>query len=253
MIMKLDPKDIWVPVAIYDVSNKAEIRANFIRGNTSEGKKLLDDIDVATQMIYGVRVDGATDPMWKQVEEKQRHIEQAGLFLTADKFGDQHECGAITRIKDITSAKVPVEVVRQFCVYGRRVIETEPRAINTKEAPIILGFLQMAHSDGITYSDQELESLADLCFELFGADFDHSGPFWARLESAYLAWWDGFYENVDEELRPVRPRMNKDWVQGGTFFWHQLKKSWHDSTGKSIKMPKLNIQTQFFPAVEDLF
>lgn len=111
----------------------------------------------------------------------------------------------------------------------------------------------MAHSDGITYSDQELESLADLCFDLFGADFDHSGPFWARLESAYLAWWDGFYENVDEELRPVRPRMNKDWVQGGTFFWHQLKKSWHDSTGKSIKMPKLNIQTQFFPAVEDLF
>lgn len=253
MIMRLDPKDVWIPVAIYDVSNKAEIRANFIRGNTSEGKKLLEDIDTATQMIYGVRVDGATDPMWQQVEKKQTYLEQAGLFLTAEKFNDVHEVGAVTRVKDITQAKVSVDVIRQFASYGKRVIETEPRAINTKEAPIILGFLQMATSDGITYTDEEMQGLADLCFELFGADFDSKGPFWSQLEKAYLSWWDNFYANVAEELRPARPRMNKDWTQGGTFFWHQLKKSWKNAAGSPMRMPRLNIQTQFFPAKEDLF
>ena len=253
MIMKLDPKDVWVPVAIYDVGSKAEIRANFIHGNTEAGQKLLDPIDVATQMIYGVRVDGAVDPLWRQVEEKQTYLENAGLFLTDEKFGDDNEVGAITRVKDITSPKVPVDVVRQFATYAKTIIGLQPRAINTKEAPILLGFFQMAHTDGIVYTDEEVESLAMLCYNLFGADFDSKGRFWNMLERAYFVWWDSHYANVAEELRPARPRMNKDWIQGGTFFWHQLKKSWQNDAGLPMTLPRLNIQTQFVPAKEDLF
>jgi hypothetical protein len=47
--------------------------------------------------------------------------------------------------------------------------------------------------------------------------------------------------------------MNKDWTQGGTFFWHLLKKNWKDAAGLPMTMPKLNIQTQFLPAKQDLF
>lgn len=252
-ILGLDPREVEIPVVIYDVNTKAEIRNNFIESNTEGGKKLLDKIDIFQQMIYGVRVDGATYPEWLEVEKKQQYLEAADLFLTDKKFGDADQVGAISRVQDIVDRKVSPEVVRQFCVYARTVLGITPRAINTKEAPIILGFLKMAASDDVNYSDQEIESLAMLCQELFDADFDEAGNYWAQLEVAYVNWWEKFYENVDESVRPERPRMNKDWTQGGTFFWHLLKKNWRDEAGMPMRMPRLNIQTPFIPAKKDLF
>ena len=252
-ILGLDPRDVEIPVVIYEVKTKAEIRNNFIQGNTESGKKLLDKIDIFQQMVYGVRVDGAQYPEWLEVEKKQQYLEAANLFLTDKKFGDAEQVGAISRVQDIVDRKVSPEVVRQFCVYAKTVLGLTPRAINTKEAPIILGFLKMAASDDVIYSDAEIESLALLCHSLFDADFDEAGNYWAKLETAYVNWWEQFYENVDESVRPERPRMNKDWTQGGTFFWHLLKKRWKDPAGLPMRMPRLNIQTPFMPAKQDLF
>jgi hypothetical protein len=173
--------------------------------------------------------------------------------LTDKKFGDADQIGAISRVQDIVDRKLTPEVVRQFCVYARTVLDITPRAINTKEAPIILGFLKMAASDDVNYSDEEIRSLAMLCYDLFYADFDEGGDYWAKLETAYVNWWEQFYENVDESVRPERPRMNKDWTQGGTFFWHLLKKNWKNEAGLPMRMPRLNIQTPFIPAKKDLF
>jgi hypothetical protein len=138
-------------------------------------------------------------------------------------------------------------------VYAELVLDQQPRAINTKEFPIIVGFLKMAAGGSITYTDDEIRSLAQLCLDLFSADFDADGPFWAQLEQAYNVWWNSHYANVDESMRPAQPRMNKDWTQGGTFFWHQLKKSWRDQAGQPMRMPQLNIQTPFIPDTQDLF
>lgn len=251
-ILGLDPKEVEIPVVIYDVNTKAEIRNNFIESNTESGKKLLDKIDIFQQMVYGVRVDGATYPEWLVVEKKQQYLEAADLFLTDKKFGDADQVGAISRVVDIIDHKISPEVVRQFCIYAKTIIGLTPRAINTKEAPIILGFLKMAASDDVNYTDSEIESLAMLCNDLFGADFDEAGPYWAQLEVAYVNWWEKFYENVDESVRPERPRMNKDWTQGGTFFWHLLKKYWVNEAGIAMTMPRLNIQTPFIPAKKDL-
>jgi hypothetical protein len=252
-ILGLDPKDVEIPVVIYDVSTKAEIRNNFIESNSESGKKLLDKIDIFQQMVYGVRVDGATYPDWLEVEKKQQYLEAADLFLTDEKFGDATQVGAINRVEDIVTRKVSPEIVRQFCVYAKTVLGFTPRAINTKEAPIILGFLKMASVDDVQYSDAEIESLAMLCNQLFSADFDARGPYWAQVETAYLNWWESFYDGVDESVRPERPRMNKDWTQGGTFFWHLLKKNWKDEAGMPMAMPRLNIQTPFIPNRKDLF
>jgi len=253
MIMGLDPNDVEIPVVIYEVNTKAEIRQNFIEGNTEAGKKLLDKIDVFQQMVYGVRVDGATDPLWVEVEKKQQYLEQAGLFLTDDKFKDTDQIGAISRPQDVMDRKVTPEIIRQFTVYAELVLDQQPRAINTKEFPIIVGFLKMAAGGSITYTDDEIRSLAQLCLDLFSADFDADGPFWAQLEQAYNVWWNTFYANVHVSMRPAQPRMNKDWTQGGTFFWHQLKKSWRDEAGQPMRMPQLNIQTPFIPDPQDLF
>ena len=252
-ILGLDPRDVEIPVVIYDVNTKAEIRNNFIESNTEGGKKLLDKIDIFQQMVYGVRVDGATYPEWLEVEKKQQYLEAADLFLTDPKFKDQDQVGAISRVQDIVDRKVSPEIVRQFCVYARTVLDITPRAINTKEAPIILGFLKMSAVDNVHYTDDEIRGLALLCDQLFSADFDSDGPFWAKLETAYLNWWEGFYENVDVSMRPERPRMNKDWTQGGTFFWHLLKKNWKNEAGLPMQMPRLNIQTPFIPDTKDLF
>jgi len=252
-ILGLDPREVEIPVVIYDVNTKAEIRNNFIESNTESGKKLLDKIDIFQQMVYGVRVDGATYPEWLEVEKKQQYLEAADLFLTDKKFGDADQVGAISRVQDIMDRKISPEIVRQFCVYARTVIGLTPRAINTKEAPIILGFLKMAASDDVFYTDDEIVSLTMLCYNLFGADFNEAGDYWAQLETAYVNWWEKFYENVDETVRPERPRMNKDWTQGGTFFYHLLKKNWKDEAGMKMRMPRLNIQTPFIPAAKDLF
>lgn len=253
MIMGLDPREVDIPVVIYEVNTKAEIRQNFIEGNTEAGKKLLDPIDVYQQMVYGVRVDQATDMLWISVEKKQQYLEQAGLFVTDKKFKDTDMVGAISRPEDIMNTKYSPELIRQFTVYAKHVLDIEPRAINTKELPIILGYLKMAAGEGINYNDEELQSLAQLCVDLFSANFDAEGPFWARLEQAYGNWWEKFYEEVDESVRPERPRLNKDWAQGGTFFWHQLKKSWKDWADLPMPMPRLNIQTPFIPNRADLF
>jgi hypothetical protein len=253
MILGLDPREVEIPVVIYDVNTKAEIRNNFIESNTESGKKLLDKIDIFQQMVYGVRVDGAVYPEWLEVEKKQQYLEAADLFLTDKKFGDSEQVGAISRVQDIVDHKISPEIVRKFCVYAKTVIGLEPRAINTKEAPIILGFLKMAASDDINYTDDEILSLAMLCNDLFGADFDEAGAYWAQLETAYVNWWEAFYANVHVSMRPERPRMNKDWVQGGTFFYHLLKKHWKDEAGAKMRMPRLNIQTPFIPATRDLF
>ena len=252
-ILGLDPKDVEIPVVIYEVSTKAEIRNNFIQSNTDGGKKLLDKIDTFQQMVYGVRVDGATYPEWLEVEKKQQYLEAAGLFLTDKKFKDDHMTGAISRVEDIVSRKHSPEIVRQFCVYAQTVLGITPRAINTKEAPIILGFLKMASVDNVQYTDDGIRSLALLCNTMFNADFDEGGEFWAKLETAYVNWWENHYENVDVSMRPERPRMNKDWTQGGTFFWHLLKKNWRDEAGLPVLMPRLNIQTPFIPSKQDLF
>lgn len=253
MIMNLDPREVNIPVVIYEVNTKAEIRQNFIEGNTEVGKKLLDKIDIWQQMVYGVRVDAATDPTWIEVEKKQQYLEKAGLFLTDKKFKDTDQIGAISRPEDVMDRKTSPELIRQFAVYAEHVLDISPRAINTKELPIIVGFLKMAAGEGIVYTDEELRSLGQLCSDLFSADFDAEGPFWARLEQAYVNWWERFYDSVDESVRPERPRLNKDWTQGGTFFWHQLKKSWRDEAGNAMPMPRLNIQTPFIPARADLF
>jgi hypothetical protein len=252
-ILGLDPAQVKIPVVFYDVRSKAEIREMFVKGNTSEGQKFLDRIDIWEQMIYGVRIDGSDNLDWLNAEQKQQYLENAGLFLTDNKFNDHHEPGAITRVQDIADKKVSAEIVRQFCVYAEQVLSFQERAINTKEAPIILGFLRMAEAGDVKYTDNELKSLADYCTMTFGADFDEAGPFWAQLEISYRNWWERYYENVEESLRPERARMNKDWIQGGTFFYYQLKKGWYDDNGDPIQLPRLNIGTSFRPDEEDLF
>lgn len=252
MIFKQRPEDVMIPTVKYDMRNRLECRTTFMNGNSKEGKKVMAPIDLAMQKIYAVKLDGVDDPDWVTVANKHDALAERDLFMTDSKFHDDGEPGAISRPGDIVDDKFSVEVVRQFSVYADHVLNQQPRPIDTKELPIIMGFLRMAAMGNVEYSDDEIRSLGDLCIDLFDSNFDESGPFWDKVNSAYINWHKAYHADMDETLRPG-VKLNKDWAQGGTFFWYQLKKSWLDAKGQAMRMPQLNISTAFRPREKDLW
>ena len=246
--------DARVPANIYDISSRADLRQMFISLNTTvgknAGKKPLDVIDIFQQMVYGVEVDGSKDPEWVAAWQKQQFIAAAGLFVTADKFGDTDQIGAISRLNELDAASV--EVVRQFCVYGGFVVASQQRAINSKEIPIIIEFLNMCEQNQITYSDSEIEEMAALCIDLFDANFDSQGPYWEQVHRANLNSYNQAHANLPQHLWPAAPKNLKNTPTGTAFFWYQMRQSWAANKGPNFKFPK-NSFNLFVPATGDLF
>ena len=72
-----------------------------------DAKESLDFIDMYKQQVYGVKVDGAEYPEWKDTALKNYYFAQAGLFATNSKFGDEDEVGAFTLLADTLMSKSP--------------------------------------------------------------------------------------------------------------------------------------------------
>lgn len=244
MIYKQDPATVMVPVNIYKITNRADIRKNFVSGNSEEGKKLLDKIDLFTQMIFGVRLDGAVDKDWLEADSKQQHLEDGDLFVTAEKFGNTNQPGAISRMQEID--RYTSDVIRKFVLYTTTIPSGRP--IDSQEIEIMCAFFDMAKNAGIDYSDQEIVDLGNHLNMLFGANFHESSPYWNQVRTAYNNWWNKFYKKIPVSHRPKNTKMAKNWNSGGTFLWHQLNKSW---TGHQL--PPLSSSTPFIPDVADLY
>ena len=241
-ILGEDPAEVMVPVNIYPVSRKSEIRQIFVSNNSSEGKKLLEDIDLFQQMVYGVRLDGNKNPRWAESELKQQYLEQADLFVTADKFGDTDQPGAISRMAEIN--KYSSDIIRTFALYTSTIPVTRP--IASQEIEIMCKFFEMAKTDGVNYSDNEVIDLGNHLQVLFSANFHESSSFWDKVRTAYTNWWNAFYSNVPTNQRPAYTRISKNWTTGGPFLWHQLNKTW----GGRLPKP---VNSNFIPAAKDLY
>jgi hypothetical protein len=247
-------EDVEVPVNIYDIVSRGEIRGNFINNNTTvgknAGKKPLDIIDIIQQMIYGVEVDGVKEQEWVDAHAKWKALADAGMFMTADKFNDTDQIGAISRLNEINDSSVAV--VKKFAVYGQYVVDLQQRPINTKEIPIIMEFLNICEQQDITYTDSQIEDLAQHCVDLFDANFDAKGPFWDVAHQANLNAYNKANKGVPKHLWPDAPRNSKNVPQGIAFFWHQLQKSWVPTQGKGFKFPKQPFSV-YQPDTKDLF
>ena len=243
MIFNQDPRKVMVPSIEYKVKNRSEIRENFVNGNSDIGKLRLDAIDLFRQMVLGVRLDGNKNPEWEEAELKQQYLEEAGLFVTAEKFGDTHMPGAISRMAEID--KYTSDIIRKFCLYTTTI--PTKRNIVSQEIEIMCAWFNMAKEDGIDYTDDEVISLGDHLHELFDADFYESSGFWIKVRTAYENWWAKYYEDVPASHRPKNTKMAKNWNSGGTFLWHQLKKTWGG------RLPELNSSTPFIPAQKNLY
>jgi hypothetical protein len=243
MILKEDPKKVKVPSILYKVKNRADIRMNFVNGNSDLGKLRLDSIDLFRQMVLGVRLDGNTNPKWVEAELKQQHLEGADLFVTAEKFGNTHMPGAISRMTEID--KYTSDIVRKFCLYTTTI--PTPRPIDSQEIEIMCAWFNMAKEDGIDYTDDEVVDLGNHLHELFDSNFHESSPFWHKVRTAYENWHKKYYAGLPSSHQPKHMKMSKNWNTGGTFLWHQLNKTWGG------RVPSLNNSTPFIPARKDLY
>lgn len=238
--LNLNLATVMVPANIYDVTNRANLRHLFIDMNTTTGKnagkKPLDLIDLFEQMIYGVEVDGVTEQDWVDAHDKWTYLDNAGIFVTAEKFNNTTQVGALSRLNEVMDASV--EVVRQFAVYAGHIVDVQQRYLNTKEVPVIIEFLNLCEQQDIVYSDADIVDLADHCISLFDANFDAGGPYWTQVHAANINAYNKMHKGIPKHLWPVAPRNAKNTPQGLAFFWHQLNVSWAQSKAATFKFPK---------------
>lgn len=235
-ILKQDPALLQVPVNIYRSCLKSQMRANFIKLNSSQGKKQLDTFDLWEQMVYGVRIDAANDPLWQETERKQQEIESAGLFVTSTKFVDCCEPGAITRLNEFN--KFSVETVKwlsKYLAYSTKLLTP----VDEKETVIIAHYLNRCKVCNIPLSEEYISDLYSCLYKLFQCDFSHSGPFWTAASSAYYSWHS--FRNIDSSAR-----FNKDLNHGFPFLIAQLQKSFNRP------VPRCDSTSDFWPLPGDL-
>ena len=176
----------------------------------------------------------------------------AGMFLTAEKFGNINQVGAISRLNELDEASE--SVVRQFSIYGRFIVATLQRPINTKEIPIIIEFFNLCEQNDIVYSDADIEDLAVHLIELFDANFDSRSPFWAQVHQATVNAWKKFnrINNVPAISQGPVPSNLKNTPQGTSFMWHQLQKTWLPTQNPGFPFPK-QPSSNLTPDTTDLF
>jgi hypothetical protein len=107
----------------------------------------------------------------------------------------------------------------------------------------------MSKDDRDEYTQDDIYRLHALLKKKFNADFSPDGPFWKQVEESYLAfkekenaWYrERFGDAADMFIK--EPRLNKDWIQGGTYLWHVINKEFKGP------IPKLTINTPFTPEI----
>ena len=180
-----------IPVNIYPVKQKLEIRRNFILLN-GDAKEKLDFIDTYRQMVYGAIIDNSDDPIWQDTAKINDLLKDAGLFATHEKFGDEREPGAFTLLSETIMAKKmekrkDVDVTRMFAKYW--VYINEERPVQAKEARMLYEYFDACFKDGMKIDDKYLLDFALFCKEYFEANWSETGSFWSKAKLSYETWY----------------------------------------------------------------
>jgi len=226
-----------VPVVVYNVKHKLEIRRNFILLN-GDAKEELDFIDKYIQMVFGAKVDGADDDEWKDTALKNDYLSAAGLFATHNKFGDEDQPGAFTLLADtlmsksLKTRKHP-EVTRMFAQYWSFLNEDRP--VEPKEARQLYEYFNLCYEQGIEVDDAYLLEFVAFTKQNFAADFSPNSPFWDKVQNAYKNWYrsaNNGSTDVDANGDIIVRGFTTEMRTGIPFLIAQLKKS------TKLKVPK---------------
>ena len=226
-----------VPVVVYNVKHKLEIRRNFILLN-GDAKEEIDFFDKYKQMVHGVKSDGATDDEWVEAAIKNDYLAAAGLFATHSKFGDEDQPGAFTLLADtlmsksVKTRKHP-EVTRMFSQYWAFLNQERP--VEAKEARQLYEFFNLCYEQDIKVDDKYLLDFVAFTKDYFDADFSPTGPFWDKVKTAYENWYRSANKgstDVDANNVIIVRGFTTEMRTGIPFLIAQLKKS------TKLKVPK---------------
>lgn len=236
-----------IPVVVYNVKHKLEIRRNFILLN-GDAKEELDFIDKYIQMVYGSKIDGADDTEWTDTALKNDYLANAGLFATHAKFGDDDQPGAFTLLADTLMSKTlktrkHPEVTRMFAEYWSYLNVQRP--VEPKEARQLYEFFNLCYEQKITVDKDYLLEFVAFTKDYFGADFSPEGPFWDKVKMAYEEWYKK--ANPESYAEYGLKGFSSEMRTGIPFLIAQLKKS------TKLKAPSFVPNNGFTVAKKDLW
>jgi hypothetical protein len=236
-VLNVEPAHVTIPVNIYKSSKKNEIRDNYISLNGGDGKCSMDTFDILEQMIYGCRIDNSPNPEWIAAEMKQQSLEKFGFFMTAEKFGDQNEIGAISRLHEIKSLD---PTIVEWLVHYLAMVCQGNRVAEEKELYMMGNYFKYCKAANISVDDDYIAELATIALKLWDADFSPEGKFWNKASVAYYNWHNN-------NSFGTAARFNKNATHGMPFLLAQLAKSF------SKTIPANHSGSEFVPATVDLF
>lgn len=236
-----------IPVVVYNVKHKLEIRRNFILLN-GDAKEELDFIDKYIQMVFGVKIDKADDQEWVDTALKNDYLSAAGLFATHAKFGDEDQPGAFTLLADtlmsksLKTRKHP-EVTRMFAKYWSFLNQERP--VEPKEARQLYEYFNLCYEHGIKVDDAYLLEFVAFTKDNFGADFGPNGPFWDKVKMAYESWYAK--ANPESYAESGLRGFTSEMRTGIPFLIAQVKKS------TKLKTPSYSANNGFTVSAKDLW
>jgi len=236
-----------VPVVVYNVKHKLEIRRNFILLN-GDAKEELDFIDKYIQMVFGVKIDKADDQEWVDTALKNDYLANAGLFATHTKFGDEDQPGAFTLLADtlmsksLKTRKHP-EVTRMFAQYWSFLNQSRP--VEPKEARQLYEYFNLCYEQNITVDDAYLLEFVAFTKNNFDADFGPNGPFWDKVKMSYEEWYKK--ANPESFAEFGLKGFSSEMRTGIPFLIAQIKKS------TKLKVPAFTPNNGFTVAKKDLW
>lgn len=236
-----------IPVVVYNVKHKLEIRRNFILLN-GDAKEELDFIDKFKQMVFGAKVDNATDQEWVDAAKKNDYLAEAGLFATHSKFGDEDQPGAFTLLADTIMSKSlktrkDPDVTRMFAKYWTFLNQQRP--VEPKEARQLYEYFNLCFEQGIKVDDKYLLDFAAFTKEYFDGDFGPNGPFWDKVKMAYESWYSK--ANPESYAESGLRGFTSEMRTGIPFLIAQVKKS------TKLATPNYSANNGFTVAKKDLW
>lgn len=243
-LLEEDPDTVIIPANLYQSNLKAEMRANFISLNSKEGKKMLELIDLWEQMVFGVRIDKSTNPTWIETERKQQHIESVGLFVTAKKFNDHDEPGAISRLQEIN--KLDSNTVKYLMQYLALSTKLQ-RPVEEKEIVMMAHYFDRCRIENIAMDTKYVADVYGAISSHWNCDFSPNGQFWIDASNAYSNWHTASNQYAANlGINVPAPRFNKEPVHGFPYLVAQLNKSLR------CRVPASDSKSPFSPLPGDL-
>lgn len=198
--MKLDVSKCEVPIVVYESSQKAEMRENFMELN-GDAKLALDLIDYFHQMVFGCRTDGSKNPVWQLVEQKQQALEQAGIFATHAKFNDTDMPGALSRLDELMDTKnYDLSITQQFCKYFKEMCGSN-RPVQPKEVWMLYEYFKLCKNEGILVDNDYIEGVVG-SLRIDNGDFN-SIALANKAKASYQQWWIDNNISIDGSLRGI--------------------------------------------------